>query len=1101
MAGTMTTFPGAPGPAGPAGPEGPEGPQGPIGPQGPQGIQGETGPAGAQGPEGPQGPQGDPGATGATGAQGPQGIQGVQGPQGDPGAAGADGDRYQTTSSTSLTIATGTQTLTVETGLDYSVTQSVTIAYDIDDHMHGEVVSYNAGTGVLVVDVTTISGSGTFSAWVVNLSGAVGAVGPAGPAGPQGPQGVQGEQGIQGIQGVQGETGPQGDVGPAGPQGIQGETGPAGPQGPTGPQGPQGDPGPGTIAGTIAANEVAFGTATDTIGGDARLTYDSAQNVLTLDSGVGANGIIVQDTVAVATSDVQAGQLVLMGGGGITGATLSGLSGYLRLEADVGGAGDIPTIQAWDESDTPTTLELTVGGLTVNNSAGTAGQVLTSAGAGAAPTWETPSMGSSTVVGLTDRYEELPSQTFSEFAHGGLVAASPTRDIQTAIDATPVGPACQVIVGPGSYSGATVTIPTGRNNIAIIGPTAGDFGGTVVSLSAGRALTIGNNAVRVRVANIQVEGLTTISTTGAGVHRIERCQLVGGLSVGAISATIYVVGCEVGNLSVNAGFTGLLLFDRCQFLGTFTNNTLPTRVLVSDCSGAAAPTTSAVINGRFQTSTGTTVYRDGNAISGAPVTAISGLTPAADRIAYYTSGLSPANTATAAMTALTSFGRSLIDDADAATARTTLGAQASDATLTALAGLTTAANKLPYFTGVDTATVTDITTAGREILSTASSGTSGQVLTSSGGGAPTWTTVSGGGVWTQAGTVLSPTTSGDTVEVPVAAFGSAAISTSEPSGFTTSIAPGQIIASDGIVLEARLDAAGALMALRGDSGGAVVPTIRARDFDDTATTLDLVVGGLTVNGSAGTAGHVLTSNGTGLAPTWQAAGGGGGSGLPTSQSWTIDWRPTSVGYATLAASGWTLVNLTSNGLFADTNGNIYEELVQTGISSIGYFYPTALTVDNTQPWEMEWDIWTSLFDGFCTLQANEGLGAGKYRWRMFYSTTAGTPAGTWQAQGPSGLVSLSTPYDVQTNSRVVMGMQSEPKASRAYYANGACVGLLNPNGCATGDNTNVPGKYLFGNSSTTATAITLRVYGVRVLHGSRGTAPPYARNIWPPVQP
>jgi hypothetical protein len=97
------------------------------------------------------------------------------------------------------------------------------------------------------------------------------------------------------------------------------------------------------------------------------------------------------------------------------------------------------------------------------------------------------------------------------------------------------------------------------------------------------------------------------------------------------------------------------------------------------------------------------------------------------------------------MTALTPFARTLIDDADAATARTTLGAQASDATLTALAGLTTAANKLPYFTGVDTAAVADITTAGREILSTASSGTAGQVLTSSGGGAPTWTTVSGSG--------------------------------------------------------------------------------------------------------------------------------------------------------------------------------------------------------------------------------------------------------------------------------------------------------------------------------------------------------------------
>jgi hypothetical protein len=126
------------------------------------------------------------------------------------------------------------------------------------------------------------------------------------------------------------------------------------------------------------------------------------------------------------------------------------------------------------------------------------------------------------------------------------------------------------------------------------------------------------------------------------------------------------------------------------------------------------------------------------------------LTTAADALPYFT------GTDVASTTTLSSFARTLIDDADAATARTTLGLgtaatqnstafQSADATLTALAGVTTAADKLPYFTGVDTAAVADITTAGREILSTASSGTNGQVLTSSGGGAPTWTTVSGSG--------------------------------------------------------------------------------------------------------------------------------------------------------------------------------------------------------------------------------------------------------------------------------------------------------------------------------------------------------------------
>ncbi|EBG5996203.1 TPA: hypothetical protein P2B44_003804 [Salmonella enterica subsp. enterica serovar Emek] len=52
--------------------------------------------------------------------------------------------------------------------------------------------------------------------------------------------------------------------------------------------------------------------------------------------------------------------------------------------------------------------------------------------------------------------------------------------------------------------------------------------------------------------------------------------------------------------------------------------------------------------------------------------------------------------------------------------------QALDATLTALAGLATGANKLPYFTGDDTASQTDLTSVGRDIIG---KGTIADILT------------------------------------------------------------------------------------------------------------------------------------------------------------------------------------------------------------------------------------------------------------------------------------------------------------------------------------------------------------------------------------
>ena len=81
------------------------------------------------------------------------------------------GDRYLTTSTTSLTINNANKTLTVGTGLSYTPTQNLTISYDASNHMHGEVLTYNSGTGVLTVDINNHTGTGTYASWVVNVGG------------------------------------------------------------------------------------------------------------------------------------------------------------------------------------------------------------------------------------------------------------------------------------------------------------------------------------------------------------------------------------------------------------------------------------------------------------------------------------------------------------------------------------------------------------------------------------------------------------------------------------------------------------------------------------------------------------------------------------------------------------------------------------------------------------------------------------------------------------------------------------------------------------------------------------------------------------------
>jgi len=77
------------------------------------------------------------------------------------------------TSTSSLTIGTGAKSLTIQTGKNIVVGMFMTITSTAspENWMHGEVTSYDSGTGALIINVETATGAGTISAWTLAVSG------------------------------------------------------------------------------------------------------------------------------------------------------------------------------------------------------------------------------------------------------------------------------------------------------------------------------------------------------------------------------------------------------------------------------------------------------------------------------------------------------------------------------------------------------------------------------------------------------------------------------------------------------------------------------------------------------------------------------------------------------------------------------------------------------------------------------------------------------------------------------------------------------------------------------------------------------------------
>lgn len=181
--------------------------------------------------------------------------------------------------------------------------------------------------------------------------------------------------------------------------------------------------------------------------------------------------------------------------------------------------------------------------------------------------------------------------------------------------------------------------------------------------------------------------------TSAGVRRIKASDIIANVLTGTISGTL-----AAGD---DSRITGAL---------QAANN-------LNDLANAATARTNLGV------ALGTDVQTQD-----AGLESISGLATAADKMIYTTAS------DTYAVTALTAAARTLLDDTTIAAMRTTLGlaigtnVQAFDAELTALAGLASAADKLPYFTGSGAAALADFSSYGRSLVATASATTARSLL-------------------------------------------------------------------------------------------------------------------------------------------------------------------------------------------------------------------------------------------------------------------------------------------------------------------------------------------------------------------------------------
>jgi hypothetical protein len=289
-----------------------------------------NGTSGTSGAAGIAGTSGTAASAGTSGSAGTNGSSGTDGSSGTAGSSGLSGNRYQTTSTTLFTLGTG-GTITVGTGLSYTVAQDVIIAYSISNHQVSSVISYNSNTGVLVFDTPSqVVGSGSYSNWSVNLNGAAGGAGTSGTSGSNGTSGNSGTSGTSGSSGTTGNSGSSGTAGTSGTVGTSGTSGTVGTSGTSGSSGSSGTSGAGGTSGTSGSSATSGSSGTTGTSGTSASSGTSGTNGSSGSSGTSGSS-------ASAGTSGSSGTTGTNGSSGTSGVSgTSGTSGTSALNGYYG---------------------------------------------------------------------------------------------------------------------------------------------------------------------------------------------------------------------------------------------------------------------------------------------------------------------------------------------------------------------------------------------------------------------------------------------------------------------------------------------------------------------------------------------------------------------------------------------------------------------------------------------------------------------------------------------------------------------------------------------------------------------------------------------